>query len=389
MTTLASAVSNPSSPVAFLAWFGCILGVYVFGQGFLRLSHRRRPRNGTPSAIRDARPGVLHAGGLVEGEVRLFAVFSGKPCFYSRATVWRQDAGQVGGWEKAAEETQSSPFVLNDTTGRLLVDPSGAEVDLPRETHEEYGKTLLATHTDIPVGLEEFLARHKVDTRSALRVEEYLLSPGAEVFVYGTVIPNPEAQAATPAVKTKIDFLEESRKATHSREPMPTPQQVIRLSPEISVPAAADMTMQSRLAAALTLARSQAVEASAMATEEAKGSVAVEESVEEYKDGRDKSASLVIERTTLDGAVVDLGAVELAATNSAASTKSAAVAVPPPRFRMRRVSGDSSLTISHRLEANGPGGASMSNSRTVALLVAGPLIAVANAYFLLASFGWF
>ena len=388
MTTLASAVSNPSSPLTFLAWFGCILGVYVFGQGFLRLRHRSRPRNGTPSAIRDARPGVLHAGGLVEGEVRLFAAFSGKPCFYSRATVWRQDAGQVGGWEKAAEETQSSPFVLNDTTGRLLVDPSGAEVDLPRETHEEYGKRLLATHTDIPVGLEEFLARHKVDTRSALRVEEYLLSPGAEVFVYGTVIPNPEAQAATPAVK-KIDFLEESRKAAHSGEPMPTPQQVIRLSSEISAPATADMTMQSRLAAALTLARSQAVEASAMATQEAKGSVAVEETVEENKDGREQSASLVIERTTLDGAVVDLGAVELAATNGAASTKTAAVAIPPPRFRMRRVSGDSSLTISHRLEANGPGGDSMSNSRTVALLLAGPLIAAANAYFLLASFGWF
>jgi len=180
-----------------------------------------------------------------------------------------------------AEEARGKPFLLSDKavadlaekperdlsdraltgrifSGQILVDPRGANVDLPRDTYEEYGKTLLATLTDIPPGLDAFLKRNKVNASAAVRVEEYLLVPGAEVFVRGVAVVNPAlAQSSERSLeKKKIPAGKTTAQASS-----PVTPEVIRLSPEPANRPATEMTMQSRVAAALALARANSSEA--------------------------------------------------------------------------------------------------------------------------------
>jgi len=276
MTLPATTLESATNPWVFVAWFGCLCGLYLFGQGLWLLRHRRQA---SPLAkIADAKAGPILVGGWAEGTDTFSSPISGKPCFYFRATLWRQeDHAKADSWEVVAQETRGKPFLLSDKAvrdpaekpgrvvsssilaGRILVDPRGANVDLPRDTYEEYGKTLLATLTDIPPGLDAFLKRNKVDASAAVRVEEYLLVPGAEVFVRGVAVVNPGlAKSSEPSSLGKNKM--PAGKTTHTSSNPVTPE-VIRLSPEPANRPASEMTMQSRVAAALALARAHSSDA--------------------------------------------------------------------------------------------------------------------------------
>jgi hypothetical protein len=161
--------------------------------------------------------------------------------------------------EKPGRVVSSTNLAGRIFSGRILVDPRGANVDLPRDTYEEYGKTLLATLTDIPPGLDAFLKRNKVDASAAVRVEEYLLVPGSEVFVRGVAVVNAsvgQSNEHSALEKNKIPAGKNSPPAPH-----PVTPEVIRLSAEPKNRPATEMTMQSRVAAALALARAHSSEA--------------------------------------------------------------------------------------------------------------------------------
>jgi hypothetical protein len=270
MTFPATVIESVTNPWVFVAWFGCLCGIYLFGQGLLLLRHRRQTSPLTK--IVDAKAGPILVGGWAEGTETLRSPISGKPCFYFRATLWRQeDPAKADSWEVMAEETRGKPFLLSDKpvgdpsekpgrvfSGRILVDPRGANVDLPRDTYEEHGKTLLATLTDIPPGLDTFLKRNKVDASAAVRVEEYLLVPGAEVFVRGVAVVNPGLAKSS---ERSLEKKKIPAGKTTAQASSPVTPEVIRLSPEPANRPATEMTMQSRVAAALALARAHSSEA--------------------------------------------------------------------------------------------------------------------------------
>ncbi len=346
-SSFASAIDSRPNPLAFVAWFGCLCGIYVFGQGIFLLQRKRRGGKGTACAIGAARAGSLQVGGSVQGVPPLKAPVSGKPCFYYRATVWRQDDPDLeDSWVSVAEETMSKPFVLRDTTGSILVEPRGAVVTLPHDSYEEYGKTLLATHTDVPVALEEFLERHKVDASAALRVEECLIAAGAEVYVTGLSAVNPRAALAEIAKALSVRKVAERRVE-------PVVPQVIRLSSAAGsgqgVPAGS-MTMQSRVAAALTLAREQASESAAIAVP----SIAV--AVEAPGIRSETPKELVVEQEPA-----------------------------PTAFVLGQPQDGAPFTISHRDQ---PVAEAPSSVRAFAFLLVGPVVTVASVYFLLMNFGW-
>jgi hypothetical protein len=378
MTLLGTMIDSRTSPWIFVAWFGCLCGIYLFGQGLLLLRHRRQA---SPLAkIADAKAGPILVGGWAEGTDILSSPISGKPCFYSRATLWRQEEpANADSWEIVAEETQGKPFLLSDKSardgsekgksgrilsGHLLVDPRGAHVDLPRDTYEEYGKTLLATRTDIPPGLDAFLKRNKVDASAAVRVGEYLLAPGAEIFVHGVAVANPAlARLSEPS------SLEKNKKPagkTAPPAPHPVTAQVIRLSPEPGNRPATEMTMQSRVAAALALARTHSSQGMA-------------------------PNPLHIPSISVAAAETNRGRPEAhAQAENKPGPKASEVTVPavpePPQppLVVRQKDG-SRFTISYR---NQPAPSPASIRRASAFLAAGPLVTVASAYMLLTILGW-
>jgi E3 Ubiquitin ligase len=375
-TLLASAIDSQASSPALLAWFGCLSGIYVFGRGLSLLRPKKPLSTGPVMTIRQAGPGLHEVSGISEGEPTLSAAISGKPCFYYHAAVWRQEeAAQGNAWSKAAEEIECQPFLLNDETGRILVDPRGAKMDLPRDTYEEYGKTLLATHTDIPRGLEDLLVRHKMKANAALRVEEYLISPGTHLFVNGTVTSNLDFDATgAPLPKIKSEDLPEINTAPAAKAEIPAPQakletttpQIIHLSPEPRAIPAAEMTMQSRLAAALTRARMTNPEAASIEKVEtlAASAVAVVETIVEESVEKQN----VPEKPSLPAAPKQL----------------------PPPFLIRGGKAGSPLTISGSIQSgsNQEEVSNTSRGSAFALLAVGPLITLGSAYYLLLHFGW-
>ncbi len=207
--------------------------------------------------IRGAAAGVVELHGLAQGESTISSAITAQPCYYYRAVAWQESADRT--WQKVAEETELIPFCLDNTTGRVQVNPHGAEMDLLRDFHEEYGKATLQTQTDLPQSVTAFLARHNVSTAKGVCVEEYRISPRSPLFVVGTLAEKEESQLA--ALNFPLAPFPPKKSAASERGETPalaaaegTHHEVVRLSPRGTVGSATAMSMQSRVAAALSRA---------------------------------------------------------------------------------------------------------------------------------------
>src|SRR5437879_12829518 len=83
------------------------------------------------------------------------------------------------------------PFFRYDNTGRVLVDPRGADLDIHCDFLEEFSDALFTTKDPAPGNVRAFLARHGVDTDNKIKVEEYCIKPKNALFILGSLADNP------------------------------------------------------------------------------------------------------------------------------------------------------------------------------------------------------
>jgi hypothetical protein len=185
-----------------LAVIGAFAGVYLFYCGFRLLQRKRLILNTPASKIRSAAVGLVEINGLAVGPYSMTAPITGVPCYYFRTTAWQwQQRGKNSQWVKVADERMHVPFFLDDNTGRVLVDPQGAEMDIHRDFHDEFGTSLFSSTMEIPSNISGFLARHGVFTDKKIKVEEYCIKPKNALFILGTLAQNPGLSvSATPVL---------------------------------------------------------------------------------------------------------------------------------------------------------------------------------------------
>jgi hypothetical protein len=228
-------------------------GLYLFVRGFRLLARKRLLMNTPTSKIRSASLGLVEVNGIATGPYTLPAPLTGTPCFLYRATIWQQsDESRTGDWKKVAEESLHVPFFLDDNTGQLLIEPSGAELDLHRDFHQNYSDTFFSSHTTPQV--LSFLARHGVGPCNKIRVEECTIRPQNPLFIAGTIAENPGVEVRP--IPAQVD-----RDASFGRTPFrlqlswnAPPPQVVRLSRSTAANNSGNMTQQSKIAAALSKA---------------------------------------------------------------------------------------------------------------------------------------
>jgi hypothetical protein len=218
-------------------------GIYFFLRGLSLLARKRR-QNATACKIASALPGLVEVNGVATGPNTISAPITGQPCYFYRTTVWQQRNGASQEWEKVADETLHVPFFLSDSTGQLLIEPLGADVDLQSEFHKEYDPSLFLKQHEVPQSVSLFLARHEVAPARRIRIEECCIRPESVVFIAGTVTENPGVEV---------------RPVSHRTEDTPPPRrtdapEVIRLSVSTEPLTADAMTQQSKIAAALVKA---------------------------------------------------------------------------------------------------------------------------------------
>jgi hypothetical protein len=270
--------SQSPLPVYMAGALGFCLGIILFVRGF-RLLQRRRLILDTPfSKIRSASMGMVEVSGQAVGPYTMIAPITARPCYYYRTVIWElKKQGKNSQWVKIAGECMHLPFFVDDNTGRPMVDPRGAELDLHRDFEQQFCDSFFTTKDPAPPNVVSFLARHGVVTNNKIKVEEYCIKPKNALFVLGTLAENPGIEVTSqpihdpePVISTTtlrsgfamtISFdrsADNDINTTAFSQRVATPaagrQEVIHLSPQPAPIKTADMTQQQKIAAALVKA---------------------------------------------------------------------------------------------------------------------------------------
>ena len=250
----------PLNFLALLSAFAIAGGLYFFFLGFRLLARKRLLLSTPTSKIRSAAMGLVEVNGKAAGPYTMPAPITGRPCFLYHTTAWRQRNGDKQEWEKVADETLHIPFFIEDSTGQLLIEPFGSDLDLHRDFHEEYDQPFVSA-SSIPEGVSSFLARHGVAAGRRIRIEERSIKPESMLFAAGTLTDNPGIKphpfmgTGVPDTIRNDDGNENLSVPPPSNllEQVPAPQ-VIRLAAGASASGSRYMGQQAKIAAALTRA---------------------------------------------------------------------------------------------------------------------------------------
>jgi hypothetical protein len=267
--------SSDNTSLFFWSLIGLCGGIYLFVHGFVLLRRRRLILDTPFSKIRSASMGMVEVSGLAVGPYTMTAPITARPCYYYRTLVWEwKRQGKNSQWVKVAAESMHLPFFLDDNTGKVLVDPRGADLDLHRDFQQEFCDSYFTTKEPAPDNVRSFLARHGIVTSNKIKVEEFCIKPKNSLFILGTLAENPGMEVRPEAVVNAeaalfaprgisvvfgttvgnslgLTTVAETMIASDSQS---SSTQVIRLSPEAHTNKAADMTQQQKIAAALTKA---------------------------------------------------------------------------------------------------------------------------------------
>ena len=193
-----------SSTGQFMIWpiVGAAAGLYLFYRGFVLLQRKRLILNTPQSKIRSAAMGLVEVSGLTTGPYSLLAPVTARPCYLYRTMVWQWERqGKNNTWVKKVDESLHVPFYLDDNTGRVLVNPQGADLDIHCDFKEEFNNSIF-TRLGIPENISNFLLMHSIDTEKKIKIEEYCIKPKNSLFVLGTLAHNPGLEVTGTAVQT-------------------------------------------------------------------------------------------------------------------------------------------------------------------------------------------
>jgi len=309
--TICLSLFIPINLLTILSSIAIAGGLYFFFLGFQLLARKRLLLATPTSKIRSAALGLVEVNGMAAGPYTMSAPITGKPCFLYRTAAWQQREGKKQEWEKVADETLHLPFFIDDSTGQVLVEPLGADLDLHRDFREEYAVSFFSSNLDeVPPRVSVFLARHGIVPDRRLRIEERSIKPEDALFIAGTLTENPGVQVRPSSPRGDLRSDVRNHDAGNSAPnrfsiQLPAPQ-IVRLSSGAAPASTQEMSQQAKIAAALTragIAKPEAWSAAGVPYQ----TVAVEENappapVSAYDEARPPEARLLEARLPEDQA---------------------------------------------------------------------------------------
>jgi hypothetical protein len=196
---LSTLLLRSSNPAGLILWcvIGLCAGLYLFVRGFRLLQRRQLILNTPVSKIRSASMGMVELSGLAAGPYTITAPVTVRACYYYRTVIWEwKQEGKNKQWVKVAAESMHVPFFLDDNTGKVMVDPRGADLDLHRDFQQEFCDGFFTTKEEVPPNVHSFLSRHGINTTNKIKVEEFCIKPKNALFLLGTLDENPGLELA-------------------------------------------------------------------------------------------------------------------------------------------------------------------------------------------------
>jgi len=114
-------------------------GLYSFAKGFREFRKSRLVADTPEIRIRSIPMGFVQIRGEARGEQTLLSPVTRTPCHLFKVDIeqWQTDSDGGGAWKHVASDIQSVNFDLQDASGNVLVDPTNAELDLPKSPVRE------------------------------------------------------------------------------------------------------------------------------------------------------------------------------------------------------------------------------------------------------------
>lgn len=128
------------SPVLLASAIAIAMGLLLVFWGRKSLRESRIVAQVPEAPVGRIAAGLVHVHGKTTGDGALISPITSLPCYYYKSQVekWVQEGAQ-GRWQIFKNETGQQRFYIEDGTGRVLVDPQGAEFDLPQTLQAEIG----------------------------------------------------------------------------------------------------------------------------------------------------------------------------------------------------------------------------------------------------------
>lgn len=197
------------------ALLGLGLGTFGFFRGFRHLRNKRLVENIPTSRCRSVAMGLCEIAGRAAGAATIPSFIGQIPSYVTKIEIERyQKSGKSSRWVTVHKEQLGIPFYVEDDTGRVKVDPAGAELDIRAdiEKFKSQGDGILAAlnkafeidlgkllgkqdrpahQVRVPVAnleasFRSFCNSRGVGFRGPIRFSEWNLSPGDPVYVLGT-----------------------------------------------------------------------------------------------------------------------------------------------------------------------------------------------------------
>jgi E3 Ubiquitin ligase len=211
IATIALRSSTDMGRLEFWTGIGAIAGVCLFVRGFQMLRYKRLILNTPASKVRSASMGLVEVTGTAKGPQTIPAGITGDACYYYRATAWKlKQSGRNQNWERVANESLYLPFFVQDSTGRMLVNAQGAQLDVHCNFKDEIRSSFFSTNEMISPNVSKFLLRYGLVGEEAIKLEEYCIKPDFPLFVLGTLGRTADGQGQQWSPESHVPQIQDS-----------------------------------------------------------------------------------------------------------------------------------------------------------------------------------
>ena len=175
-------VNNPYTMAGVMGF----IGIGLFYNGFKALKLKRLIENTPTSKIRSVAMGLVELHGRCQKPVNayLHTPFSNTPCVHYEFRVEEYRKRKNGHeWVTVDKGKRSTPFYVEDDTGTMIVDPTGAQFDLPSDNRFHSSKN------NIPANAEKYL-KGFLGFNKRIRITETFIAESDDLYILGTADEN-------------------------------------------------------------------------------------------------------------------------------------------------------------------------------------------------------
>lgn len=179
-------------PHALMLLFLCILflliGISLIIGVYTDMNKANVVENLPKSKIRGLAMGLNKIIGTVRsGERTLVTPFSGKKCIYYNLR-FQTSSGKI---KTIKEVTNHVPFFIKDESGKIILDPNGAEFDMRNSVKKRVKPNIIGGK------IKDLIEKYEIKYQSEMTMLENHISPNSKLLIIGSVKDNPKKEEAT------------------------------------------------------------------------------------------------------------------------------------------------------------------------------------------------